>query len=52
MKIKIIRNNKDDPEAFENEINSFIKNKKVVDIKIAPESPCLYESIFILYDEK
>ena len=34
MKVKILsRMGEDDPEVFENQINKFIKDKEVIDIK-------------------
>ena len=60
MKIKIFFTNKN-LEEFENEINEFIKNKKVIDIKHQISSygycndfancDCMDTSILVMYEE-
>lgn len=50
MKVKILsRMGEDDPEVFENQINKFIKDKEVIDIKY--QTPSLLQQV-IKWDQQ
>ena len=57
MKVKILsRMGEDNPEVFENQINAFIKDKEVIDIKyqtaLAMGSTGEFdENVLIMYEE-